>query len=161
MDSTEAIDEAVVLNALDPSKDVDGYITSTISICVHVCLTFVPRPPNRVHSFNAGELAKKAPSTNAFTPATPQGCLHLIKSTGTFKMSSCCCTNLLYRRCVRSFDTSGASISGKLAIVIGRSNIVGRPVAQLLLREDATVIMAHSKTDNLQVSNSWKKRTEV
>lgn len=57
-------------------------------------------------------------------PCTPSGIIELIKSTGQ-------------------------SISGKVAVVVGRSNIVGKPVASLLLNESATVITAHSKTANL------------
>ena len=48
-------------------------------------------------------------------------------------------------------DIAGISIAGKHAVVIGRSNIVGRPIAQLLLRHDATVTIAHSRTVNLPV----------
>lgn len=45
---------------------------------------------------------------------------------------------------------TGIELKGKHAVVIGRSNIVGRPMAQLLLHRDATVSMCHSKTANLQ-----------
>lgn len=45
--------------------------------------------------------------------------------------------------------STGVSIAGKRAVVIGRSNIVGKPVAQLLLAADATVTVCHSKTENL------------
>jgi methylenetetrahydrofolate dehydrogenase (NADP+)/methenyltetrahydrofolate cyclohydrolase len=62
---------------------------------------------------------------NALIPCTPQGCLDLIKSV---------CPD----------------ITGKLAIVIGRSNIVGKPMAALLLQNNATVIMAHSSTKDLK-----------
>jgi methylenetetrahydrofolate dehydrogenase (NADP+)/methenyltetrahydrofolate cyclohydrolase len=58
-------------------------------------------------------------------PCTPAGIIELIKRTGT-------------------------DISGKHAVVIGRSNIVGKPVSMLLLREDATVTMCHSRTLNMQ-----------
>lgn len=58
-------------------------------------------------------------------PCTPVGCMMLIK------------------------DVMGEDLSGKRAIVIGRSNLVGKPIAQLLLRRNATVTMAHSRTDDL------------
>lgn len=58
-------------------------------------------------------------------PCTPQGCLHLIKSTGI-------------------------DIDGKVAVVVGRSNIVGKPTAKLLLDANASVIMTHSHTSNLK-----------
>ncbi|WP_234120098.1 tetrahydrofolate dehydrogenase/cyclohydrolase catalytic domain-containing protein [Clostridium hydrogenum] len=61
----------------------------------------------------------------AFVPCTPKGIIELIKSTGI-------------------------NISGKNAVVIGRSNIVGKPVFQLLLNENATVTVCHSKTENLE-----------
>jgi len=59
-----------------------------------------------------------------FTPCTPMGILELIKSTGV-------------------------TLSGKHAVVVGRSNIVGKPTAKLLLDADCTVTIAHSKTQNL------------
>lgn len=58
-------------------------------------------------------------------PCTPKGCLDLIKQTGI-------------------------SIAGKKAVVVGRSNIVGKPMAIMLLREHATVTICHSKTKNLK-----------
>lgn len=60
-----------------------------------------------------------------FVPCTPRSVLEIIKSTGI-------------------------SIEGKNAVVVGRSNIVGKPAFQLLLRENATVTMCHSKTKNIQ-----------
>lgn len=60
-----------------------------------------------------------------FYPATPQGVLMLL-------------------------DAYGIPIEGKHAVVIGRSNIVGKPMAQMLLRRNATVTMCHSKTQNLE-----------
>ncbi|MBC1394911.1 bifunctional methylenetetrahydrofolate dehydrogenase/methenyltetrahydrofolate cyclohydrolase FolD [Listeria welshimeri] len=73
------------------------------------------------HPVNVGNLFI---GKNSFVPCTPAGIIELIKSTGT-------------------------QIEGKRAVVIGRSNIVGKPVAQLLLNENATVTIAHSRTKNL------------
>lgn len=73
------------------------------------------------HPVNIGRLASDAP---ALAPCTPSGCVILAKSV---------CSDL----------------SGLEAVVIGRSNIVGKPVAQLLLAENATVTVAHSKTNDL------------
>ena len=73
------------------------------------------------HPVNAGRLAIGA---NALTPCTPLGSLMLLK------------------------DRIG-DLSGKEAVVIGRSNIVGKPMAQLLLQENATVTLAHSRTVDL------------
>ena len=73
------------------------------------------------HPINAGRLASGLP---ALAPCTPLGCIMLAK-------------------------TVHSSLAGLEAIVIGRSNIVGKPLAQLLLAENATVTIAHSKTREL------------
>lgn len=52
--------------------------------------------------------------------------------------------------CIELLDRSGVEISGKRAVVIGRSNIVGMPVAMLLTNRDATVTIVHSRTQNAQ-----------
>lgn len=52
--------------------------------------------------------------------------------------------------CVRMIESTGVSIAGKQAVVLGRSNIVGKPAAMLLLAKDATVTICHSKTRNLK-----------
>jgi methylenetetrahydrofolate dehydrogenase (NADP+)/methenyltetrahydrofolate cyclohydrolase len=92
------IDEDRVLDAIIPSKDVDGF-----------------------HPVNVANLWLGRP---CFVPCTPQGIIRLIESTGE-------------------------SIEGKMAIVVGRSNIVGKPVAKLLLDRNATVTIAHSRTRDL------------
>ena len=71
---------------------------------------------------SAGRLASGLPG---LVPCTPTGCVMLIK------------------------DVMGDNLSGKRAVVIGRSNLVGKPVAQLLLAENCTVTIAHSKTTDL------------
>jgi methylenetetrahydrofolate dehydrogenase (NADP+)/methenyltetrahydrofolate cyclohydrolase len=76
-----------------------------------------------LHPVNAGRLA--AGASNAVVPCTPAGCLTLIKRT--------------VRR----------PLAGMQAVVVGRSTLVGRPMAQLLLLEDCTVTIAHSKTREL------------
>ncbi|EGY0195825.1 bifunctional methylenetetrahydrofolate dehydrogenase/methenyltetrahydrofolate cyclohydrolase FolD [Listeria monocytogenes] len=73
------------------------------------------------HPVNVGNLFI---GKDSFVPCTPAGIIELIKSTGT-------------------------QIEGKRAVVIGRSNIVGKPVAQLLLNENATVTIVHSRTKDL------------
>lgn len=92
------MDEAAVINAITPEKDVDGF-----------------------HILNVGRLAT---GQKAMVPCTPLGCLMLLR------------------------DHLG-SLAGKNAVVIGRSNIVGKPMAQLLLRDSATVTIAHSRTADL------------
>ena len=83
-----------------------------------------------VHPVNTGRLAQAAPVGRPsgvgpfFVPATPAGGLEMLKR---------------YE----------VTISGKMAVVVGRSTIVGKPMALLLLRENATVIVAHSRTPDL------------
>ena len=92
------VDEARVLEALDPAKDVDGF-----------------------HPVNVGRLSL---GQDSLVPCTPAGVIELL---------------------VRS----GVEIKGAHACVVGRSNIVGRPAAQLLLQHDATVTVCHSRTREL------------
>ncbi|MDT2011364.1 bifunctional methylenetetrahydrofolate dehydrogenase/methenyltetrahydrofolate cyclohydrolase [Carnobacterium divergens] len=94
----EHIDADKVLNAVDSTKDVDGF-----------------------HPINMGKLLIGKPD---MIPCTPYGIMKLLAR-------------------------YNIDISGKNAVIIGRSNIVGKPMAQLLLMEDATVTIAHSKTKNL------------
>ena len=92
------INADLILETIDPAKDVDGF-----------------------HPVNAGRLMT---GTGGLVPCTPLGSLKLIKS-------------------VR------ADLSGLDAVVVGRSNIVGKPMAQLLIGENCTVTMAHSRTRDL------------
>lgn len=75
------------------------------------------------HAVNSGKLMNG--ETGALVPCTPQGCVMLAK------------------------QHLGDDLTGKSALVIGRSNIVGKPVAMLLLQENCTVTIAHSRTANL------------
>ena len=93
------LNEDLVINAIAPEKDVDGF-----------------------HISNVGLLAT---GQKAMVPCTPLGCLMLLR------------------------DHFG-SLSGKSAVVIGRSNIVGKPMAQLLLRDSCTVTIAHSRTKDIE-----------
>lgn len=83
------------------------------------------RPEKDVDAFNAVNVGKIMIGDYAFLPCTPAGVMELIHSTGT-------------------------EISGKECVVIGRSNIVGKPMAMLLLHENGTVTICHSKTSNLK-----------
>lgn len=82
---------------------------------------YVEKDVDGFHPINVGRLSV---GNADLIPCTPLGIMDLIKSTNE-------------------------EISGKKALVIGRSNIVGKPVANLLLAENATVTIAHSRTDNL------------
>jgi methylenetetrahydrofolate dehydrogenase (NADP+) / methenyltetrahydrofolate cyclohydrolase len=92
------VDETAIIEAMNPSKDVDGF-----------------------HPVNAGRLAMGRP---VFVPCTPAGIIELL-------------------------DDCGVEIRAANACVVGRSQIVGRPMAQLLLQRDATVTICHSRTRNL------------
>ncbi|SHO46112.1 bifunctional methylenetetrahydrofolate dehydrogenase/methenyltetrahydrofolate cyclohydrolase FolD [Anaerocolumna xylanovorans] len=93
------IKEDVIIKAISPEKDVDGF-----------------------HPENVGLLST---GQKGFVSCTPAGVIELLKR-------------------------SGITISGKECVVIGRSNIVGKPMAALLIREDATVTICHSKTVDLK-----------
>ena len=81
-------------------------------------------PPKDVDGFHTSNVGELWTGGKPFVPCTPLGCLKLLKSVDP-------------------------DIAGKNAVVIGRSNIVGRPMAALLLNESATVTIAHSKTRDL------------
>ena len=93
------IDENLVINAIIPEKDVDGF-----------------------NILNVGRLAT---GQESMVPCTPLGCLMMLR------------------------DTHG-SLSGLNAVVVGRSNIVGKPMAQLLLKDSCTVTIAHSRTKDIE-----------
>lgn len=93
------IDPDIILQAIDPTKDVDGF-----------------------HPFNTGKLMA---GLETFVPCTPRGIMHLLAA-------------------------YNISLAGKHAVVVGRSNIVGKPMASLLMARDATVTVCHSKTSDLK-----------
>ena len=93
------ISKEKIINAINPSKDVDGF-----------------------NPINVGNLSS---GYDSIVPCTPLGCLLLIK-----KIES--------------------NLAGKHAVIIGRSNLNGKPMAQLLLKENCTVTIVHSKTNDLQ-----------
>ena len=84
------------------------------------------KPIKDVDGFHAENVGKLWSGLNSLVPCTPLGCSILLK-----KISSDC--------------------SGKNAVIIGRSNIVGKPMAQLLLEESCTVTIVHSKTKDLEL----------
>ncbi|MYH56734.1 MAG: bifunctional methylenetetrahydrofolate dehydrogenase/methenyltetrahydrofolate cyclohydrolase FolD [Boseongicola sp. SB0675_bin_26] len=94
----EHLKEDLVVNAIDPAKDVDGF-----------------------HISNVGLLGT---GRKSMVPCTPLGCLMMLRD-------------------------HHESLSGLEAVIIGRSNIVGRPMAQLLIGDSCTVTVAHSRTRDL------------
>jgi len=115
-----------VLASLNDDATVDGILVQ-LPLPKHLdslAILDTVRPDKDVdgfHPINVGLLASGRPG---LVPCTPLGCMRLLAA-------------------------SGVSLRGAHAVVVGRSNIVGKPVAQLLLAEDATVTMAHSKTPDL------------
>ncbi len=92
------LDPSLVLAAVSPMKDVDGF-----------------------HAANLGALLQGRPG---FVPGTPAGVMHLL-------------------------EHAGVPLAGRHAVIVGRSAIVGKPLALLLLQKDATVTICHSKTRDL------------
>ena len=82
-------------------------------------------PQKDVDGFNPINVGKLASGYKAIVPCTPLGCLHLIKK-------------------------AEKNLTGKHAVIVGRSNLNGKPMAQLLLKENCTVTIVHSKTKNLK-----------
>ena len=82
-------------------------------------------PEKDVDAFHAVNVGKIMIGDFDFLPCTPSGCMELI-------------------------DSTGVEIAGKNCVVIGRSNIVGKPMAMLLLHRNGTVTICHSKTQNLK-----------
>lgn len=113
------IGERAVTEAVSPEKDVDGLVG--LSICDQAFYLTSLSP--RFHAYNIGHLSSRA-SDPLFAPCTPAGVMRLL-------------------------DSTGVSIQGLRAVVLGRSDIVGTPVAAMLRNRDATVTQCHSKTKNL------------
>lgn len=111
---------------LNADERVDGILVQ-LPLPSHINATRVietidpSKDVDGLHPMNAGRLATGLP---ALVPCTPYGCLYLLKQ-------------------------ELGSLSGLDAVVIGRSNIVGKPMAQLLLAEHCTVTIAHSRTRDL------------
>jgi methylenetetrahydrofolate dehydrogenase (NADP+)/methenyltetrahydrofolate cyclohydrolase len=116
-----------IINELNKDESVSGIILQ-LPLPKHLdenkitSAISIDKDVDGLNSLSAGRLFK---GEKCFVPCTPKGIIRLIKNTGI-------------------------KIEGKHAVVIGRSNIVGKPVAQLLLEENATVTICHSKTPNLK-----------
>jgi methylenetetrahydrofolate dehydrogenase (NADP+)/methenyltetrahydrofolate cyclohydrolase len=124
-DTTEA-ELLAVVHQLNEDPAVDGILVQ-LPLPAHIRADAViqavdpAKDVDGFHAINAGKLAIGQP---ALTPCTPKGVMHLLAA-------------------------AGASIRGARAVVLGRSNIVGKPMAALLLAADATVTVVHSRTQNL------------
>ncbi len=116
-----------LINELNQRPDVHG-ILCQMPVPDHIDAVAVINaidPDKDVDMFHPTSAGKLLTGQKGPVSCTPLGCLMLLR------------------------DLHGADLAGKEAIVIGRSNLVGKPMAQLLLRENCTVTMAHSKTRNL------------
>ena len=116
------------LHALNSDPTVHGILVqlplpSHIDEALVIATIAPEKDVDGFHPMNSGGLCNGDP--DALVPCTPQGCIMLAKK------------------------HLGDNLSGKHAVVIGRSNIVGKPVALLLLQESCTVTIAHSRTQNL------------
>lgn len=114
--------ERTVTEAVSPEKDVDGYEITLGSLLIRH-IEYIT-PPFSFHAYNIGHLSSRA-SEPLFSPCTPTAVIRLLES-------------------------SGVQVKGANAIVLGRSDIVGSPVASMLKNRDATVTIAHSQTKDLE-----------
>lgn len=125
-DSVSTDELVELVNTLNADESVDGLLVQLplpVGVDEKAVLGAVTpeKDVDGFHAVNAGNLLLGNPCLAA---CTPSGIMELIKSTGT-------------------------TISGKHAVVVGRSNIVGKPIALMLLGENATVTICHSRTQNL------------
>ncbi len=124
-----SVSEAQVLElvaALNADPGVDGLLVQ-LPLPAGIAPTKVLEsidPAKDVDGFHPVNIGKLWAGVPGLVPCTPRGCMRLLRE-------------------------AGVTVAGKRAIVIGRSNIVGKPIAALLLAENATVTLAHSRTEDL------------
>lgn len=125
-DATTQEELLAMVAALSADESVDGILIQ-LPLPKHIdertVLLAIP-PEKDVDGFHPINVGRLSTGQDALVPCTPLGSLRLL-------------------------DEAGVNLKGANAIVIGRSNIVGKPMAQLLLSRDATVTIAHSRTSNL------------
>ena len=120
-----------LINQLNNNKDVDGILVQlplpkTINEEVVLNSIIPEKDADGFHPLNVGKLSiSQKNDESLLIPCTPYGCLLLLREVNI-------------------------NLTGKNAVVIGRSNIVGKPMAQLLLKESCTVTTVHSKTINIE-----------
>lgn len=123
-DSSEK-DILLLLEDLNQNRDIDGILVQ-LPLPQHISSERIidaissSKDVDGLTALNQGKLAL---GRNALQPCTPAGCMELIKS-------------------------QEANLNGKVAVVVGRSILVGSPIAKMLLKENATVIQVHSYTKN-------------
>ena len=120
-----------LINTLNNQKNVNGILVQLpLPKHIHEQTILDSIDPNKdadgFHPLNVGKLSIASHNDESLLiPCTPYGCLIMLKGLGV-------------------------ELSGKNAVVVGRSNIVGKPMAQLLLKESCTVTIAHSKTKDIE-----------
>ena len=120
-----------LISKLNSNKDVDGILVQlplpdTINEEAVLNSILPEKDADGFHPLNVGKLSISPKNDeNLMIPCTPYGCLLLLRELNI-------------------------NLAGKNAVVIGRSNIVGKPMAQLLLKESCTVTTVHSKTENIE-----------
>lgn len=125
----ESLSENELLDVIENYNNNDEYhgILVQLPLPGHINETAVVEkisPQKDVDGFHPINIGRMMTGQDTFLPCTPAGIVEMIKSVGV-------------------------EIAGKNVVVVGRSNIVGKPVGQLLLNENATVTYCHSKTENL------------
>lgn len=125
--STTEEELLMIIQELNENPNVNGILVQ-LPLPAHISEAAVIEaihPEKDVDGFHPISVGNMVLGNETMLPCTPHGIIELIKRTGT-------------------------SIAGKHAVVIGRSNIVGKPVSLLLQQENATVTMCHSRTQNLE-----------
>ena len=119
-----------LINSLNKNESVNGILVQ-LPLPKHINEQLIldsinpDKDADGFHPLNVGKLSiANSNEENLLIPCTPYGCLIMLKSINQ-------------------------DLSGKNAVIVGRSNIVGKPMAQLLIKESCTVTIAHSKTINL------------
>jgi len=126
-ESTQASELTALLDKLSAQEDIHSILVQ-LPLPKHLDANEIlahihpDKDADGITAVNAGRLTVRLP---AFVPCTPLGCLIMIRQVTK-------------------------DLAGKRALVIGRSNIVGKPMAQLLLQQDCTVTIAHSRTRDMQ-----------
>ena len=126
-DTTSESDLLSLVNKLNEDDEIDGILVQ-LPLPNHInenSIINAIKTSKDVDGFSIPNVGLLSTSVSGLIPCTPLGCLLLLKS-------------------------YVGDLSGKSAVIIGRSNIVGKPMAQLLLNENCTVTIAHSKTKNIE-----------
>jgi methylenetetrahydrofolate dehydrogenase (NADP+)/methenyltetrahydrofolate cyclohydrolase len=126
-ETTSQAELLVILDGLNNNTEVHGILVQ-LPLPKHISeesILLAIDPSKDVDGFHPVNVGNMVIGGDSYLPCTPAGVIELIRRTGL-------------------------DIAGKHAVIIGRSNIVGKPVSMLLLREHATVTICHSKTTNIE-----------